>query len=187
MRHHEAALRTTTAPQEIDTPQSSKQAITTPEYITATEEADTIPDSGPWLSPSEVKDASLLEVVPADGSDFEATEPARLEGSSPNWSADTVPAELLAHDDTLDLHVGAWIEIEQIAGDRQRARLKWSSPHGNMYLFIRTDGKSISMTKRMYQALVNQQRVRLVADQSVVDDALDEVVATAVRNSTNNN
>jgi hypothetical protein len=137
------------------------------------------------LSPTEIRDTHLLEVAAsAHGADFAPTQPMSFESSPAAWASDTVAADLLPHDAMADLRVGAWIEIEQVAGERQRARLKWASPHGNMYLFIRTDGKSISMTRRMYQSLLNQQRVRLVAEHSMVDDALDGVMAAAVRNST---
>lgn len=197
MRYHETALRT-----------SNSVAHDAPAGWTHSPNLDnnalkTMPDPGPWLSPSEIKDARLLQVAPnhdddGDGgpvTDFADTEPMLQNANTPSHAAPNAAngvtgleaAEMLPHDATWDLRVGAWIEIEQVAGQRQRAKLKWASPHGNMYLFIGTDGKSISMTKRMYQGLVEQQRIRLVADQSVVDDALDGVMAAAVRNSTTPN
>lgn len=191
MRCHETALRAGASSSHGDTPvapppPAPNTAPSTPEPSTASyEEHDTIPDPGPWLSPSEVEDARMLNVAPPQP-DFAQTEPMDFSQQAAAWAtADAPVADMLPKDDFLDLSLGAWIELEQVAGERQRARLKWASPHGNMYLFIRTDGKSISMTRRMYQSLVSQQRLRLVADQSVVDDALDGVMAMAVRNSTN--
>ena len=53
-----------------------------------------------------------------------------------------------------------------------------------MYLFIVAGGKSISMTRRSLEAMCQRESVRLVSARSMVDDALDGVVAAAVRNST---
>lgn len=199
MRHHETALRASSSTAHDDAPASPPTFSPNIEKISPrrNDALDTLPNPGPWLSPSEIKDAHLLQVAPnhddgGDGgpvTDFADTEPMLQNANTTPHAADTVlqAAEMLTHDERWDLRVGAWIEIEQVAGQRQRAKLKWASPHGNMYLFIGTDGKSISMTKRMYQGLVEQQRIRLVADQSVVDDALDGVMAAAVRNSTTPN
>ncbi|MEN9844739.1 MAG: hypothetical protein RLZZ612_2568 [Pseudomonadota bacterium] len=195
MRSHEAALRASTNANSNDgeatdpsSPTPSARAPLPAEAPTASagDEYDSTPAPGPWLSPTEVADARMLDVADSQP-DFAQTEPMEYSSYGAAWAAAEAPvADMLPKDDFLDLSLGAWIELEQVAGERQRARLKWASPHGNMYLFIRTDGKSISMTRRMYQSLVTQQRLRLVADQSVVDDALDGVMAMAVRNSTKN-
>ena len=83
-----------------------------------------------------------------------------------------------------DLTVGSWIEWLQPSGEWQRAKLSWASPQGTMYLFIVTGGKSMSMTRRSFEAMCQRQTVRMISTQSMVDDALDGVMDAAMRNST---
>jgi hypothetical protein len=52
-----------------------------------------------------------------------------------------------------------------------------------MYLFTSAHGKIQSMTRRSLQRLMASQGLRLVAERSVVDGALDAVVHTATLNS----
>jgi hypothetical protein len=133
-----------------------------------------------WMRPSESLESGFMdlpesepEVAPEPMLDF----------------ADTVPMPLLdepvAQQSTApDLTVGSWVELLQSSGEWRRAKLAWASPHGTMYLFTIAGGKSMSMTRRSFESLCQQHRMRMVASQSVVDDALDGVMNAAVRNST---
>lgn len=84
-----------------------------------------------------------------------------------------------------ELRVGAWVELDYPLGCIRRAKLHWISPQGRMYLFKDAAGEHISIAKAMYDNLLRQQRLRIVALHSMVDDALDTVMAQAVRNSVN--
>ena len=53
-----------------------------------------------------------------------------------------------------------------------------------MYLFTSAQGKTQSMTLRLLERLLTQDKLRVVSDQvSMVDGALDAVVHTAMLNS----
>jgi hypothetical protein len=82
-----------------------------------------------------------------------------------------------------ELTLGAWVELNYPEGHLQRAELTWISPHGTMYLFKNGDGQTTSLSKSMCQRLFQQQGLRVIAMNSMVDDALDTVMAQAVRNS----
>jgi hypothetical protein len=78
--------------------------------------------------------------------------------------------------------VGAWIEL-LTNGVWSRTQLGWISTQRTMYLFTSAHGKIQSMTRRSLQRLIASQGLRLVAERSVVDGALDAVVHTATLNS----
>lgn len=139
-----------------------------------------------WVSPTETKDTGFMEMA-------DVQMHAEVE-SQPDF-ADTVPVpmpdmlsqELDTAPETIsvaDLTVGSWIEWLQPSGEWQRAKLSWASPQGTMYLFIVAGGKSMSMTRRSFEAMCQRQTVRMISSQSMVDDALDGVMNAAVRNST---
>jgi hypothetical protein len=76
------------------------------------------------------------------------------------------------------------VELEGAGGHWSRLQLTWSSPHGTMYMFTSpTNGQATSMTRRGFEKLWTTRHIRLVAAQSVVDDALDTVMDTALKNS----
>jgi hypothetical protein len=64
-----------------------------------------------------------------------------------------------------------------------RWQITWASPHGTLFLFTGANGRSLSMTKRGLDRLQEQNRLRVVADHGVVDEALDEVTRQAWLNS----
>lgn len=98
---------------------------------------------------------------------------------------DFVDTQPLARDDEVDpsdLVVGAWIELSQ--DDRvRRCQLRWASPHGTLFLFAATDGRSVSLTRRGLDRLSEAGRVRVISSQGVVDDALAAVARQAWINS----
>jgi hypothetical protein len=64
-----------------------------------------------------------------------------------------------------------------------RCQLTWASPHGTLFLFTTANGRSMSMTRRSLDRLVEQDRLRLIAAAGVVDEALDAVARQALLNS----
>lgn len=110
-------------------------------------------------------------------SDFAQTEPL----------ASAIDEQATPNDFSLwpELSVGAWVELDYPLGCIRRVKLHWISPQGRMYLFKDAAGEPISIAKAMYDNLLRQQRLRIVALHSMIDDALDTVMAQAVRNSVN--
>lgn len=135
----------------------------------------------PWVSPQERRDTGFMNMPEDDAeegvqhTDFAETHPM----SDANWHI-SMP---VAPPDGPDLVLGSWVELLQPSGAWQRARLRWASPHGTMYLFSISGQPSVSMTRHHFNALLQRQQARCVAVQSMVDDALDSVMNTAVRNS----
>jgi hypothetical protein len=130
-----------------------------------------------WLRPSEVADTGFMdEPFPElHLSDFPDTQPqGQYKAAEPTPATGGAPS----------LPMGAWIELEGANGGWIRMQLTWASPHGTMYMFTGANGQTSSMTRRSFDNLWFKQRVRLVAERSVVDDALDTVMDAAVLNST---
>lgn len=168
---HEAALKGPEVPERRSPTRPSEAAW-----------ADSVAsaEKQPWLRSSESQETGFMDVEeehsPAfQHSDFADTQPMFPALSEP--AAAPLPVGIPA------LGVGAWLELVNSEGQAQRARLEWASPHGTMYLFNTADGKSVSMTRRSFEALWQRGQVRLVAGHSMVDDALDHVMDAAVRNS----
>jgi hypothetical protein len=81
-----------------------------------------------------------------------------------------------------DLRIGAWVEI-QIKGDWVRAQLTWASPHATLFMFTSIGGTAHSMSRRTMDKLRANGQLSVVADRPVVDEALDQVAQTALKNS----
>jgi hypothetical protein len=123
-----------------------------------------------WLVPAEAK-ASGFMAFPD-----EVRPPAT---AAPQQADRPLLPDLMAP----SLQVGSWVELPDKAG-WQRLQLSWISPHNSMYLFTSARGKTQSMTQRMLERLLSQDKLRVVADQtSIIDGALDAVVHTAMLNS----
>ena len=84
--------------------------------------------------------------------------------------------------DASSLTVGSWFDLLQ-DGQLLRVQLTWASPHGTLFLFGSASGRSLSMTRRGVDRLIEQDKLRMVADHSVVDEALDAVAEQALKNS----
>lgn len=137
----------------------------------------------PWLNPSESADSGFMvepfpEIHPQD---FADTEPMGRPWDSPASGA--APLDTTADAEPLALAQGAWVELQQEGGQWARLQLSWASPHGTLYLFTGEAGRTTSMTRRSFDSLCAQHRVRVVAAHSVVDDALGSVLDAAVFNS----
>lgn len=129
----------------------------------------------PWMQSFEVRDSGFLEAQ------FIETEPAFLESESRQSDLASIDADATVSDTEL-LPVGAWVELRE---DNQtlRCQLSWASPHGTMYLFTTTHGRSISLTRRGMERLFERRRLLVVAGQGMVDEALNELTQQAFHNS----
>jgi hypothetical protein len=131
----------------------------------------------PWVKSREAADSGFMDLPLPElsGTDFADTLPERDQRANPiGVQPPAAPP----------LPVGTWVELRRDSGDWIRLQLTWSSPHGTLYLFNGNGGRTTSMTRQNVDQLMQRGRMRLVATQSVVDDALTEVVDLAVRNST---
>lgn len=130
-----------------------------------------------WVAPAEAKASGFME-FPEPAPTVEAEPPALLDSVLPlgrTAATSPVPAVNVA-----ELKVGTWVEI-QLAGAWQRFQLTWISPQSTMYLFTSTQGNTQSMARHSLDKLANTRILRVLAQQSMVDNALDAVVQNAMR------
>jgi hypothetical protein len=145
------------------------------DMVAAVEASLALPSGEPWMQSMEARDSGFLE------DQFIETEPAYLLSESRQSDLAPIAAVSPVAESEL-LPVGAWVELRE---DNQtlRCQLTWASPHGTMYLFTTTHGRSISLTRRGMERLFERRRLRVVAGQGVVDEALNEVTRQAFINS----
>jgi hypothetical protein len=94
-----------------------------------------------------------------------------------------VPVKPASPVDVISLKPGAWVEL-LVGGAWQRVQLSWISSHGTMFLFTSVGGKTQSMTQRLFERLLAEDKLRVVSEKaSMVEEALDAVVHTAMLNS----
>ncbi|MDO9437648.1 DUF1631 family protein [Hydrogenophaga sp.] len=152
----------------------------------AAEENPSVPpdmDDEPWMQRREARDSCLMDdAFPMGAPPQTTTQPAFVETQrmSRDWA--DVKAEISSAQRTSDLPVGTWVDILQ-DGQAARWQITWASPHGTLFLFTGSDGRSLSMTKRGLERLLEQDRLRVVAHHGVVDAALDDVARQAWLNS----
>lgn len=137
-------------------------------------------DDEPWMQRTEARNSCLMEDVFLD-SPLTSTQPAFLETRPMQREWADLKMEL-AGQQASNLPVGTWVDISQ-DGQAVRWQITWASPHGTLFLFTGANGRSLSMTKRGLDRLQEQNRLRVVADHGVVDEALDEVARQAWLNS----
>ena len=129
----------------------------------------------PWMHPVEARDTGFMEDALMD------TQPAFVDTEiMPRDWPDS--KEEMADERGQVLPVGAWVDV-WYEGRALRCQVTWASPHGTMFLFTGSDGRSLSMTKRGVERLLAQDRLRVVANHGMVDDALDAVARQAWINS----
>lgn len=151
--------------------------------------ASLLDDANPWVAPAEAKASGFMELM--EEPPRAATAPAPLLPSvtvrpvasfAPTQPATLdIPNEVAALADVV-LPVGAWVEL-QVNGVWMRTQLSWASPHGTLFLFTNTYGQTKSMTRRLRDKMFALGSMRMVSAQPLVDDALDAVAQTAMRNS----
>lgn len=137
-------------------------------------------DDEPWMQRTEARDSCLMDDAFMD-SPLTSTQPAFLETQRMQRDWADLKAEM-AVQRTTSLPVGTWVDVLQ-DGQAMRWQITWASPHGTLFLFTGANGRSLSMTKRGLERLMEQDRLRVVADHGVVDEALDEVARQAWLNS----
>ncbi len=137
-------------------------------------------DDEPWMQRTEARNSCLMEDVFLD-SPLTSTQPAFLDTRPMQRDWADLKVEL-AGQQASNLPVGTWVDISQ-DGHAVRWQITWASPHGTLFLFTGANGRSLSMTKRGLDRLQEQNRLRVVADHGVVDEALDEVARQAWLNS----
>jgi hypothetical protein len=130
---------------------------------------DAMPSEAPWLAEGETSGAGYLEaeaVMPLDPSTLEVSE------------ADQQAAHLASE----SINEGAWVEL-MLDGEWTRLKLTWSSPHRTLFMFTSTRGRAHSMSRRSMARLLATGMIRIVSAGLMLDDALDAIAQTALRNS----
>ncbi len=139
-------------------------------------------EAGLWLAPSEQHQSGFMETQApqTDKPLFEMTQPAfsetLLEGVARAEPARPAPAQPLA------LAPGAWVEL-RLDDAWTRTQLTWASPHGTLFMFTQADGVNHSMTRQSIDRLFAGGNLRVLAQQAVVEGALNAVAQAALRNS----
>jgi hypothetical protein len=121
-----------------------------------------------WMAQSEASDSGFLDAHADVSSDFQPP-PELPETEEPqDWSTD-------------NLNTGSWVDLA-LGGVWVRAQLTWASPHRTLFMFISGAGLAHSMSRRTMDRLHRMGLIRLVSDGRVMDNALDAVAQTALRN-----
>lgn len=129
-----------------------------------------------WLEPTEARESSLMEAVPA--ADREAvSQHAPLAGDHEADPADTRAPVAIEH-----LQAGAWADLF-LDGAWSRWRLAWASPQLLLFMFADGAGKYRSMTRSVLETLIAIGALRLVSGQTILAGALDAVAEAALLNS----
>jgi len=127
-----------------------------------------VPAGALWMADSEVADSGYLEdaadSMPALADLGELPET----GEAQEWSVDA-------------LATGSWVNLA-LGGQWVRAQLTWTSPHRTLFMFMSGGGLAHSMSRRTMDRLRALGLIRLVSDGRVIDNALDAVAQTALRN-----
>lgn len=125
----------------------------------------------PWIRETEARESGFMtdaDMLPTP--DFADTQPL-----ASDWQ-DVSPLTTAA------LRVGAWIDLQE-NGQTQRCQLTWASPHGSIFLFTAPQGRSVSLSRAGLDRLQRAGLLRVVAENGVVDDALNSVARQARDNS----
>lgn len=133
-------------------------------------------DVSMWMQSQEAKDTGFMTDLPPE------TQPPAYENTQPLPPGELPDARGTDSRVPVEFTVGAWFEMP-LDGVTTRCQITWASPHGTLFLFNTVSGKSVSMTRRNLDRLIDQDRLRMVARQSVVDEALDAVAQQALQNS----
>lgn len=149
-----------------------------------------------WLAPEEARDSGFMDdMETGDAPDFEATAPADFPGEFPatepmgleeretDVGETALASEAAPTPFSLDqLQQGSWVEL-LVSGYWTRLQLAWVNESATLCLFSSAGGSNHSMTRRMFDRLVAQAQLRLVAQGPVVERAFDAVAELAMRNS----
>ncbi|HSH90850.1 MAG TPA: DUF1631 family protein [Ramlibacter sp.] len=132
---------------------------------------------GSWLAPTEAQHSGFVHT------DASVTPKPLFQETHPGFS-ETRPGagELAAGVPESALHPGTWVEM-MLEGTWARYQVTWVSPHRTLFMFANAAGKQHSMTHKLLAKMLQGGSLRLIADQTLVDGALDAVVQAALRNS----
>lgn len=171
---HAAALRA-----QPDARPPSHESAVPPPPVAAAERGS---QDRPWIKPGEASDSGFMDT------EFYPDPDNRTVAALNKVREEAVAAFALAQaaaqvEPVPALEVGAWIELRRESGEWVRLQLDWKSPHGLMYLFASKGGRTSSMSRRAFEDMYRDDRIRLVAAHSVVDDALSRVLDVATLNS----
>lgn len=123
----------------------------------------------PWFAVDETSGAGYLEaeaVMPID----------------PTTMAISDADQAAAHSASETITEGAWVEL-MLEGEWTRLKLTWSSPHRTLFMFTSTRGRAHSMSRRSMERLLAAGMIRIISAGLMLDQALDVVAQTALRNS----
>ena len=170
MRIHGAILKA--EPEQPGKRDDFKQAFSAPDKTTNWTQGNKI-----WLAPNEARQSGFMDYGEEDKNrEFQPTIPA------PSNFQEPVQVPEPSHDDRIDLHLGAWVEL--LSGTTWlRAQLTWISPYNTLFMFTSQGGLRHSMTVLMLQTMMAQDRLKIISQQGLLDGALDGVARTAMRNS----
>ncbi len=168
---HEAAYKTQRSERPVAAPAAEPEAPAEPDASVLNPD-----DADLWMRHQEAQETNFYDDSLPDSTQpaFQNTQPMQRD-----WS--DIKAEMALRDAS-SLSVGSWFDLLQ-DGQQLRVQLTWASPHGTLFLFGTASGRSLSMTRRGVDRLIEQDKLRVVADHSVVDEALDAVAEQALKNS----
>ena len=141
---------------------------------------DKADEAGMWLVGNEAKDSgffdsdSLAETTAQSTMQFQPTQIIS--------TRNTVVAETPVNPIDALLQPGVWLELST-NGSWARIQLMWISPQGALLMFTTAAGEAQSMMRRSFDRLYEKGLVRPLAEQTVVDGALNAVAKIALRNS----
>jgi hypothetical protein len=177
MKQHQQAFKP--APARIEV---SETAPSGSEIAVVAEHEVALPMATPdvWVAPQEARATGFMEMPDLQPVADQRSVPAGASGTSLERADLGHLTE--AERPVLDLSVGAWVEV-MVKGVAQRAQLTWTSPQKTMFLFTNGRGQTLSMTHRVMAKLYQKGDLRLLAQESPMEGALQAVVQTAIQNS----
>lgn len=136
--------------------------------LAATDPQDLMPADAMWMAQDEAADSGYLQGADSRMPVVEEAPEVPDEGIAQDWTAQS-------------LVTGSWVDLA-LGGQWVRAQLTWASPHRTLFMFISGSGMAHSMSRRTMDRLRSMGLIRLVSDGRVLDNALDAVAQTALRN-----
>ena len=130
--------------------------------------SDLMPADAMWMANDEAAGSDYLQAAKSPTLYLEEAPEVPDEGAAQNWTAQS-------------LVTGSWVDLA-LGGQWVRAQLTWASPHRTLFMFISGSGMAHSMSRRTMDRLRSMGLIRLVSDGRVLDNALDAVAQTALRN-----
>ena len=136
--------------------------------LSATDPKDLMPADAMWIANDEAADSGYLRGADSPRPYWEDAPEVPDEGTVQDWTAQS-------------LVIGSWVDLA-LGGQWVRAQLTWASPHRTLFMFISGSGMAHSMSRRTMDRLRALGLIQLVSDGRVLDNALDAVAQTALRN-----